>query len=407
MHRGFLSRVQTLASSISRLLSQRPAGRPSRAHVAETGPYVSHILSDAILLNEIPSPTERESARTDFLLQRLSEFGYQGCELDDSGNVTAMVPAREETGEHVLLFADVRCEDYSPLESMTRLESERLRGKGIVENAIPATALLVLAEYLARNEIQYDRNVLFLFTSHATAEETVQPLERFLATWKDHLRYAVFLRGLGLGSAEDRPLGTCKLSLSARTEERAVLEGQTAVSAIALLAGISTRLGGIRWDSENSTFLNIARIEAGLGFGWFASEGTMDIELFSPNAGALAMAQSAVEATIAAVAAETGADIELTLKTFLPPGNPAINAELNGAVRRVHEKLRINSRVLSVPTYAALFTSLGVPAVTLGVAEGRKGVAEEYVEIDTLHAGFRQLLAFLDECANTRAGAPA
>ena len=75
----------------------------------------------------------------------------------------------------------------------------------------------------------------------------------------------------------------------------------------------------IRWDAENSTFLNIARIEAGLGFGWFASEGSMEIEAFSPDAGALDIARNAILATVNGVAAETSAAVEVALKASLPP----------------------------------------------------------------------------------------
>jgi hypothetical protein len=219
MRRTFFSRVRELVSSAGKLFSTRRAGRPSNRPPAEIGPYISRVLSDAILFNEIPSPTERESARPDFILQRLAEFGYPNAECDDMGNVTAVLPARARTDEHVLLFAGFRCEDYSPLESVARLEPERLRGLGIAESSIPVASLMVLAEYLGRNEMQYDRNILFFFTAHDPGELDSPPLEGFLKRWKSSVRCAAFLRGLELGTIGDRPLGTCKLSVRLRTAE--------------------------------------------------------------------------------------------------------------------------------------------------------------------------------------------
>ena len=391
--------VRTLASSTGRLfVRRRPAGS-AKAPRSETGPYISRIVSDAILLNEIPSPTEREAARTEYILGKLTEFGYPSCSLDDFGNVTAIVPARESLDEHVLLFADIRCEDYSPIDSMTRLEPARVIGKGIAESSVGAAALMVLAEYLARNEIQYDRPVIFLFTSFDPGERGTQPLEQFLLGWKDRVRFAAQVRGLGLGGVEVKPLGTCKLSIQFRTEEREVVKGEPAVSAIRVISSVANRLGNIRWDSENETFLNIARVEAGVGFGWHASEGILELEVFSPRTDALEMARSAVEATIRSSAEELGASVDIAIKAFLPAGDQQINAGLNAIVRGVHERLHIKSRPVSLPGYASFLNSFGIPAVTLGITTGRKTYAEEYVEIRPLEAGFRQLLAFLDDCA--------
>jgi tripeptide aminopeptidase len=403
LHVSFRGLKDTV-SSVGRLFRRRRAGGSAKVARSETGPYVNRIISDAILFNEIPSPTEREAARTDYVLQRLGEFGYQDASVDDFGNVTAVVPARDNTEDHVLLFADIRCEDYSPVDSMTKLEADRVLGKGIAESSVAAAALMVLAEYLIRNEIQYDRTVVLLFTSFDPGEPETQPLEHFLQSWKDRLRFAAHVRGLELGRVEDRPLGTCKLSVKVRTEERAVAAGQPSVSAIWVLASIASRLGSIRWDTENNTFMNISRLEAGVGFGWYASEGVLELEIFSPSAATLDVARKAVEATIAGIAAETGAAAEVSMKAFLPAGDSQINQGLTAMVRAVYDRLHIKPRPVSLPGYTSFLNSLGIPAVTLGVTTGAKSYTEEFIHVRPVELGFRQLLAFLDDCAGWHGG---
>ena len=402
MFQVFMSRVREVVASAGRFIRGQRPGRPSKRPPTDAGAYVSRILSDAILLNEIPSPTEHESSRTEFILQRLAELGYPSSQRDDLGNVTAVIPAHEATDEHVLLFAGLRCDDYSPLESVARLTPDRLEGRGIAESSVPSASLLVLAEYLARNEIQYERNILFLFTAHDPADMDSPALDAFLERWKGKVCCAAFLRGLGLGSVGDRPLGTCKISVGIRTEEHDLIGGAHAPSAISALADVASRLGGIHWDDENSTFLNIARIEAGVGFGWFASTGIMEIEVFSPDAAALEVAKNAVVATIKGATPESGAVVDVSLKAYLPPGNQGLNSALSGIVTNIHEKLRIKSRPALFPTAAALLTSRGIPAVTLGMATGRKSGGEEYIEISTLEPGFRQILRFTEACAARR-----
>jgi hypothetical protein len=117
------------------------------------------------------------------------------------------------------------------------------------------------------------------------------------------------------------------------------------------------------------------------------------------------MARKAVEATIRSSADELGASVDIAVKAFLPPGDPQINVGLNAIVRKVHDRLHIKSRSVSLPGYASFLNSLGIPAVTLGITAGKKTFAEEYVETRPLETGFLQLLAFLDDCAGWREAA--
>jgi tripeptide aminopeptidase len=393
--------IRSILSPPARFLGVRRGTGSATAPHSETGPYVSRIVSDAILLNEIPSPTEGEQARAQHVLQRLLEFGYQDASCDQAGTVTAVVPSREPaaSAEHVLLFADIRCEEYSPLESMTRLADGRLYGRGVAESAIGAAGLLVLAEYLARNAIQYRRPVICLFAPFDLGTGGTQPLERFLKDWKDRVRFAAHVSGLELGRAEERPLGTCRLSVTVRTEEQDLHGPGQAASAIDVISAIAARLGSVRWDSGGDTFLNISRVEAGVGFGWRAAEGLLELEVFSPAAETLTVARTAVEATIRSSAEQAGAAVDITVKAFLPTGDPYINAGLVAMVRKAQERLFITSQPARVPGYGAFLNAYGIPAVTLGMTTGRRTRTEEYVDIRPLELGLRQLLGFLDDCA--------
>jgi acetylornithine deacetylase/succinyl-diaminopimelate desuccinylase-like protein len=264
-------------------------------------------------------------------------------------------------------------------------------------------ALLVLAEHLAASGASYERNLVLLFTAFDPGRQDTQPLERFIRGWTGRLQLAVHVRSLILGRIEQRPLGTCKLAVTARTGEAEVTDSGGA-SAISVLASAATALGSIRWDSENNTFLNIARLEAGAGFGWHAAEGILELEIFSTDAKALEVARSAVSATIDRISAETGASVQVAVKSFYPAGGAEINAGLNEALRRVYGKLRIKPQPTSLPDHSALINSLGIPSVSLGVTTGRWSLTEEFIDVKPLETGFRQLLAFLDEITPRRPG---
>jgi tripeptide aminopeptidase len=396
MEIGFLTGLRRLISAAARVILGKPKPVHERLGKAEISSYVNRIVSDAILFNEIPSPTERETLRTAFILQRLTDFGCPDPATDEHGNVVVVLPASEPTDGSVLLFSEIRNEAYSPLESLVKLEKDRVTGNGIAENSIGVAALLVLAEYIVKNDVRFSKNLTMLFSIFDPGERDVQPLERFLKEQRQRPEFAVNVRGLELGRISDRPLGTYKLTVGIKTPEREVDSREPAVSAISVLAGVAHRLGGIRWDGQDETFLNIARMEAGVGFGWYASEGTLEIEIFSRDRNALEVAKNAVCATVTGLSAETGAVVDIGIKVFIPAANAEINARLNAILKGVHEGFKLRSKPSPLPDHAAFINSLEIPAVSIGITTGRKSNAGEYADIRPIEIGFRQLIAFLE-----------
>ncbi len=358
--------------------------------------YVNRIVSDAVLFNEIPSPSENESLRGSFIVRRLEEFGITDIRTDGMGNVWVQFPGAKPSDDFVLLFAEIENPSYSPLGSLVRLTADRAIGAGIADNSIGVASLLILAEYLQKNSISFDTNLVLLFAHLASEGEEFIGLRGFLSEWDGDIAFAVYVTGMQLGNIESHPLGHYKLTVTAGTGDHQVLEKTPGVSAVSVLSNIAFQLGNIQWDREGGATLNIARIVAGLGFGFFPSEGFLELEIYSGDTNVLNLMKKTASATIEKIAEEMGAKIDIAVNSFIPVGNPEINAFLTDTLRSVHEELKIKSNAVSVPDKTAILNSLGVPAVTVGMTRGRKRLTEEYVELEPIETGFRQLLMLLE-----------
>lgn len=362
-------------------------------------PYVNRIISDAILLNEIPSPTYKEELRVNFITRRLNDFGISNIIIDDAGNVAVLFPASKPTDEYVLLFADIENEQYSPLYSLVSLTRERAIGNGVADNSIGAAALLVLAEYVQKNNLQYDRNLLFLFTNLTPMSSNFAAFHGFIEGWRGKISSALYIVGLQLGQIESRPMGNCKLTVKVKTEERSPYEGGNSNSAISILSNIAFQLGSIKWDDENRTNLNVARIVAGIGYGFYPSEGVMELEIYSGDMNILEMSRRVVCATINKIAHDTGASVEVNINSFIPVGNAELNAFLVEKLVSVHNELRIKSKFVSMPDKTAILNSFGIPAISIGITTGKKTFNEEYIDLIPIEIGFNQLVKMLGKIA--------
>ncbi|MGQ9616305.1 MAG: M28 family peptidase [Spirochaetota bacterium] len=362
-------------------------------------PYVNRVISDAILLNEIPSPTYKEELRVNFITRRLNDFGISNMIIDDAGNVAVLFPASKPTDEYVLLIADIGNEQYSPLYSLVTLTRGRAIGNGVADNSIGVAALLVLAEYVQKNNLQYDRNLLFLFTNFTDMDSNLAPLHGFIEGWRGKISSALYIVGLHLGQIESKPMGNCKLTVKVKTEERSPYEGTNTNSAISILSNIAFQLGSIKWDDENRTILNVARILAGVGYGFYPSEGVMELEIYSGDMNALEMSKRAVCATINKIAHDTGASVEVNINSFIPVGNAELNAFLVEKLVSVHNELRIKSKFISMPDKTAILNSFGIPAISIGITTGKKTFNEEYIDLIPIEIGFNQLVKMLGKIA--------
>ena len=385
-----------ISSALRRFLARRKRSRARRSSAHRIEPYIDRLISDAIQFNETPSPTPREEQRTAFIARRLAERGFSDLQDDAGGNLCLRIPAAQAAGKTILLFAAVEDEDYSPLESLVRLSSERATGRGMTGGSLGVAALLALAEYLQSSGTAFRSNLTLLFTCLKGAGVAGSALERFLDRRTEEFSAAFHLTGIPLGAVARDPLGTCRLAITVRTRDREVLAGGGADSAVALLSGIAHQLAGIRWDAADNTFLNVARLEAGAGYGQFACEGRMELEIFARDTGRLETSRDAVLATTRKIAEKTGASIRIDTAGVLPAGDAELRRPLVDALRRVHARLGIRTRLVSRPEPAALLNARNIPALTLGLTTGARSFREEYVDLAPLEAGFQQLLLLLE-----------
>ncbi len=376
-------------------------GRKARRKTAPSAAaYVKRIISDAILFNEVPSPTENEQQRAAFVAGRLADFGIGEVQVSPEGSVSCDLPSSDPNGDTLLLLANTDNESYSPLDSLVRLTEEEASGSGIADNSLGVATLLVLAEYLQNERVPPASNLVLLFTPLSSPAA----LQSFVRGRQEPFRAALYLSGLHLGEVETRPLGTSELVVSVRTPDRPVYPEGGSSSAVSVLAGIASRLGSIRWSGDDKTVLSIARLRAGVGFGYFASEGTLEVEILSPDAALLQMATEAVTATIRRTASEMSSEIEVETRSTAPAAGTEKSRFLVDALLQVHRRLGIKSREVSSTSRRPDFGALEMPVTRVGITTGRKTLTEELVQLAPIEKGFRQVLLLLEELAAPAGG---
>ncbi len=389
---GLKNVLKTISGFISRRFRRTAAFLPD----ADIKPYVDRVIADGILLNEIPSPSEREEVRANFIKQKLLDFGIDDIHTDEIGNLFALFPGSGGSERYLLLYTDMDNLKYSTQESIVEIRGDKLLGVGIGDNSLGAATLLVLCEYIKKEGITFDFNLIALFSLRNVPENGYEGIRYFIETWKERVFGSVYFFGLHLGRMVLDSYGTCNISFTLTSANEDALGSNYTDSTVDLAAMLYNRINKVDWNTYNAV-VNIVRISSGIGFEYFPSEGTLDLEIFSKDSASLERATKAVLRMASEVSRHKHFTVENTTLFSLPPVNDRRNEVFNTIVRRVHGMLGIETRPTQIPDYPAILNQVGIPSVTLGVSTGKKFVDDEFVESRKVMTGFKQAILFLEE----------
>lgn len=361
--------------------------------------WASRIVSDSVLMNDIPSPSDNEALRMEFISKRLTEFGVSNVFSDEWGNVLALFPAHGTRRDFVLLVADVGDANYTPLGNSVHLSTALASGQGLGERSLGAAALLVFAEFAQETGFHLDKNLLILFTRSSSVDEREEAFRHFLSGWADRIACGILVRGTGLGVIESRYVGSYRLSVSVHTEEREMLTPGAAASAASILGTIAAELSRGPWSESPRSVVNIARMEAGAGFGHWPTQGDMDIEIVSEDEKTLESLKHAVTEAIERVAAGTEAKIDTFVRFKRSVGDPRRNAPLVEALRSALVATKVKADSGLVSEKVSLLNERSIPAVALGITRTTSSSKEEEIYLGPVASGFRQLLLVVEGSA--------
>lgn len=383
--RGSIARVfrglTSRASSVLKSLGRSPS------------PLADRLLSDALRIAEIPSPTEREEQRAAFVMKQLGTLGLNPM-VDDAGNIVVRLTCQKpDHSQPILVFADLSSHRWHPLESLSRLDETHASGAGLADALGPA-ALLSIAEMMMAGQIATRKDIILLFTAGPLTDPGSGMFGRLSEDPQFSPGTALGIRGISLGTIAPRPLGTYRIEVQIRTDADAQSAG--AGSAVEVIVELARALSGVTWDAEKKTMCFIRRVEAGTGFGHFPTEGIIDIELESSDAAVLELAMQAAVATAEAKGKEARARTTVTIAGHVPVGDPAIGAPLVRLLTQALKEQHLKIVEDNSADPASFFSSLGIPAVSIAMASGHEGLSQDQVEIASIDKG-RQLLVTMIE----------
>ncbi len=315
------------------------------------------ILSNAVMVSEIPAPTFSEEPRLEFIGQRFAEVGFSKPSRDAAGNVQALLPGT--VGNRTILL---NCHADTPPLTSTAPPPERITisvgpdsisGQAIADNSLGVAILASLPDILSRLGIRFRSDIVALASTRSLGDGDLEGLRFFLENFPTVISHGLCIEGVHFGRLSCQCLGM---------------------------------------------------VRAGRTFNRPPTSARLKLEIRSETPGHARDVRFRLTEILEEISAETGTENTIRFPSLRKPGGIPFSHPLVRSARNIMKELGTQPSI--GPSYGdlAALISHQIPAITLGLTKAKNlNEPDERVFIEPLFTGIAQLLGLLREIDEGRA----
>ncbi|WP_237223320.1 M20/M25/M40 family metallo-hydrolase [Spirochaeta thermophila] len=353
------------------------------------------LLSNLIMISEIPAPTFQEEKRTEFLLWRLSEHNLINCSTDEIGNALAILPGTEGT-RNILITAHVDTPFPESVDHTINVLPGTVTGPGVGDNGLGVAALATLPVYLEHLGFQLSSNLILMGSVKSLGKGNIAGMRFFL----DHTNYPIHagicIEGVRLGRLSYSSIGMLRGEIANRVPEEYDWSRFGAGGAIVNINEVINRILEIPIPRRPRTSIIFGSIEGGSSFNVIPTTATLRLEIRSESDEMVERLKEEIQNIAAEVSSQTGTEVEFREYARRRPGGLRFSHPLAENARTILESLGTIPRISPSTSELSAFIDHKIPAVTIGLTHGENlNEVNETIEIEPITQGIAQLIALI------------
>jgi len=360
---------------------------------------IQKVLNLAVEIQQIPAPTFDEARRAAFIRERFEAEELGDVSVDEVGNVYARLPGG---GKAPPLVISAHMDTVFPAgtDLSVVIGEGKISGPGIGDNALGVAGLFGLLWGLQNKKgngqtMQFPGDLWLVANVGEEGLGNLCGMKAVVDRFKDQVLGYVVLEGMAFGQIYHQGLNVKRYQITVHTPGGHSWVDYGKPSAVHILANLITQLESIPLPPKPRTTMNVGMISGGTSVNTIAAQASLELDLRSEGAQALAAVSNKVEKLVQEANRE---DVRVLLEIIgeRPPGKISIRHPLVRLAVRCLQQQGLTPHFNAGSTDANIPLSRGLPAICLGLTTGSGAhTLDEQIYTDQLSKGVDQLVCLV------------
>lgn len=359
------------------------------------------IITNIVLLGQVPSPTFKERKRSRLFLERLAGFNVDECTTDGYQNPIGIIRGASKDKPPIFIVAHMDTLFKEDVNHNFTVRQDSISGPGLLDNAVGVGVLASLPVIFKKLNLTFESDIVLAGVIQSIGKGNLRGVRHLLKTWPTPIRGAVILEGGELGRLSYYSYGMIRCEIECTVPADSGAEHQFRQNAILVLNEVINQILSLRMPQRPRTRVIFGKVSGGHKHGLIAYDAKLGFEIQSDSDEMVRQVYSDIKDIVSGIQHERGVELKLKTISNLHAATLGYGQPLVKCVVDVMERLGL--KIISSPSESELtiFLSHNIPAVTLGVTRGKNYHLEgSTMEINPMFKGIAQIIGVIQAIDN-------
>lgn len=349
---------------MDRIVSQLPVFIDKISKIKEI------ILSNLLLIGQVPSPTFREKRRTAVFLERLSEAQVDECTTDGYGNPIGIVRGSDSSRPQIHAIAHLDTFFSREVDHHYTVREETIMGAGVMDNSLGVAILASMPEILKAVGLQFKSDLVLAGVIQSLARGNLRGIRHLLKNWESPICGAVVIEGGEIGRLNYYSEGMMRCEVSCHIEAEGGWQQRFKPNAILVIYEVINQILRLRLPQRPRSRVIIGKVAGGHKHGIIAYDASLGFEIQSDSERMVKSIYADIQDLVTGIGHEH--EVKMVLKTISNSTASRLryNHPLVKGVDAIMRALEITPVGEPSASELSILLSHRIPAVTLGITHG-------------------------------------
>jgi len=354
------------------------------------------IITNIVLIGQIPAPTFNEKRRTSLFMERLAEFQVDECTTDGYRNPIGIIKGTRESKPPIFVVAHLDTIWGKDIDHYYTIQENSITGAGIMDNSVGVGILVSLPEIFRKLNLSFESDIVLAGVIQSLGKGNLRGIRHLLKTWASPIRGAVCIESAPLGRLNYYADGMIRCEVDCNISTDSGSDHKFKPNAILVLNEVINQILKLRLPQKPRSRVIIGKTSGGHMHGVIAYDATLGFEIQSNSDKMVRSIFNSIKDIIEGTSHEYEVDLKLKTLSNIHATKLTFNHPLVKSTVAVMKKLDLTPISGPSESELSILLSRNIPAVTLGITRGDNYHQQNAtVEIEPIFKGIAQIIGVI------------